>query len=199
MNQIDVSHTIISKSDQLNATDLPPGDSILKIVNVKVAADKDQPVQILIEGYEGRPYKPCLSMRRVLIAAWGQYAETWIGQSIAVYCENSVLWAGKEVGGIRITSLTGIDKEVRVPITINRYERGIYLVQPLIISEPVLEPVIDWSVTASQFILDINACTSISEMEQVKIELGKVWKSIPADLAANITAAAETRKRDLTA
>ena len=143
MNQIDVSHTIISKSDQLNATDLPPGDSILKIVNVKVAADKVQPVQILIEGYEGRPYKPCLSMRRVLIAAWGQYAETWIGQSIAVYCENSVLWAGKEVGGIRITSLTGIDKEVRVPITINRYERGIYLIQPLIISEPVSKSVAD--------------------------------------------------------
>jgi hypothetical protein len=193
MNQIDVSHTIISKSDQLNATDLPPGDSILKIVNVKVAADKDQPVQILIEGYEGRPYKPCLSMRRVLIAAWGQYAETWIGQSIAVYCENSVLWAGKEVGGIRITSLTGIDKEVRVPITITRNKREIYVVGPLIISEPVSKSVAD----------QLKECVTMEDLQILWSGLNRKEQSenqeVKESEKARIKVAGDILNQDLTA
>ena len=44
MNQIDVSHTIIAKSDQLNAVDLPPSETIVKITDVKVIKDKQHSI-----------------------------------------------------------------------------------------------------------------------------------------------------------
>jgi hypothetical protein len=199
MNQIDVSHTIIAKSDQLNALDLPPAEMIVKITDVVVSKDQDQPLELHLKGHAGRPYKPCKSMRRILINAWGQYAEKWIGQSMALYCDPEVKWAGKAYGGIRIAKLTGIERTVSAPIALNRSMRELYTVDPLIISEPVLEPAIDWSVTSADFIKDINACASIGEMDAIKVELGKVWKSIPVDLAANITLAAEAKKKTLTA
>ena len=194
MNQIDVSHTIIAKSDQLNALDLPPSETIVTISDVKVLADKDQPVHLHLEGHEGRPYKPCLSMRRILINAWGQYAEQWIGQSMALYCDQNVKWAGKDVGGIRIAKLTGIERTVSAPIALNRSMREIYTVDPLILKD---EPVIDWSEAVASYILAIEDCSSSAEMDEMKIELGKVWKSIPADLAATITWAAENQKQKL--
>ena len=196
MNQIDVSHTIIAKSDQLNALDLPPSETIVKIIDVKVMADKDQPVHLHLEGREGRPYKPCLSMRRILVNAWGQYAEQWIGQSMSLYCDQGVKWAGKEVGGIRIARLTGIDRSVSAPIALNRSMREIHTVDPLVINQAIAT---DWEKESQIYIDKIKACTTTQEMEQVKTELGKVWKSIPGEFAAAITLTAENKKAELIA
>jgi predicted DNA binding protein len=83
------------------------------------------------EGDDGRPYKPCKSMRRVLVGLWGKDASQWIGRSIGVYNEPTVKWAGKEEGGIRIKSLSHIDKNKSVTTSESQHKKITYLISVL--------------------------------------------------------------------
>jgi hypothetical protein len=60
--------SVVPKSDQLNFEDVQSGPLIVRIVKV-TEGDKEQPVWIYLEGHQ--PFKPCKTMRRLLIAAWG--------------------------------------------------------------------------------------------------------------------------------
>ena len=124
----DLSKTIIPKSDQLNADDLIVGSKILKITGVKVIGG-DQPVAIHYENDEGKPWKPCKSMRRILIKAWGTDGDNYKGREVEVINDETVKWAGKEVGGIRISAMSHIDAPLKVMITITRGKKEPYLVK----------------------------------------------------------------------
>lgn len=126
----DLSKTIEPKSDQLNADDLIAGPKTLKITAVRVVSG-DQPVLVEYEGGEGRPYKPCKSMRRLLISAWGSNGENYVGKQITVFNDGSVRWAGTEVGGIRISHMSDIEKPLRFMLTISRGKRAPYTVEVL--------------------------------------------------------------------
>ena len=128
---LDVSSTILSKSDQLNASDLIGNEMILTVSNVNLVSSPDQPMVINWEGDEGRAYKPCKSMRRVLVGLWGKDASQWIGRSIGVYNEPTVKWAGKEEGGIRIKSLSHIDKNKSVTTSESKHKKTTYLISAL--------------------------------------------------------------------
>ena len=67
----DMASAIIPKSDQLNADDLLAGPITIKITGVTVKGGQEQPVSIHYEGDDGKPYKSCKSMNRVLVSAWG--------------------------------------------------------------------------------------------------------------------------------
>lgn len=131
MNDIsDMTNTIVPKSDQLNADDLIGGPITVTVQSVSKTGADDQPVSIHIGG--GRqPYKPCKSMRRLLVFCWGKDGNQWIGRSMTLYCDPSVKWAGAEVGGIRISHLSHIDKQMSVSLTVTRGKRKPYVVEPL--------------------------------------------------------------------
>ena len=133
--KMDLSHTIIPKSDQINADDLISGPIIIKITGVKDVGG-DQPIIINYDGDNGRPYKPGKSMRRVMIAMWGTDGNKWIGQSIEIYNDPEVRFGGQDVGGIRISRATGISKTMNIMLTVTRAKRAPYTVKPLIIEEP---------------------------------------------------------------
>jgi len=120
--------TVQPKSDQLNYDDVATAPITVKVVTLK-AGSQDQPVIIEIEGQ--RPYKPCKSMRRVLIACCGDRGKDWVGKSMTLCGDPSVRFGGVEVGGIRITHVSGIDKPVRLLLTTARSKRAEYVVQPL--------------------------------------------------------------------
>jgi ribosomal protein L37AE/L43A len=103
-----VSHTIIAKSDQLNFDDIRSGEKILEITTVNVTAG-DQPVSIHYKDDLNKPYKPCKGMIRLICEAWGEESENWHGKSLKLYGEDSVRWAGAEIGGLRIRAMSDID------------------------------------------------------------------------------------------
>ena len=121
---LDISGTIEPKSDQLNADDLISGPQVLKITAVRVVDAPDQPVLIDYVGGEGRPYKPCKSMRRALVLAWGKDGETYVGRSMVVFCDPQVKWAGSAVGGIRISHLSYIQEKIRLMLTVSRGKKA---------------------------------------------------------------------------
>jgi hypothetical protein len=134
-NVMSVSHTIIPKSDQLNSEQLLGGAKIIKITRVSLSDSKEQPITINYEGDEGRPYKPCLTMRKVLVAKWGDNALDWIGQSLEVYNDPEVTWAGKKVGGIRISGMSGVDSNFEVSLTATRGKKSTYRINKLTVAE----------------------------------------------------------------
>lgn len=126
----DLSFTIKPKSDQLNADDLIAGPITVTVQAVNVSDSPDQPVAVVVgNGYQ--PYKPCKSMRRLMIAVWGKNDTDWIGQSATLYNDPSVTWAGQAVGGIRISHMTGLTKPFSVALTATRGKRKPFTVEPL--------------------------------------------------------------------
>lgn len=122
--------TIEPKSDQLNADDLIGGPRTVKITKV-AAAGGEQPISISFEDDNGRPYKPCKSMRRVLVFAWGEKGADYVGRSMTLYRDDSVRFGGIEVGGIRISHMSHIERELSFPLTMSKAKRATYTVKPL--------------------------------------------------------------------
>ena len=135
----DLSSTIVAKSDQMNADELLEPITIT-ITRVDKVTAKDQPIHIHSEGRQ--PFKPCLTMRRMLIAAWGKYKDQWVGKSMMVYCDPEVMWAGKAQGGIRISHVSGIDKPISLMLAVTRGRKAMFTLLPLVMEVFDYSPVI---------------------------------------------------------
>ena len=128
----DLSSTIVAKSDQMNADELIEPVTIT-ITQVNKMSSKDQPIHIHSVG--NQPFKPCLTMRRMLIAAWGKYKDDWIGKSMVLYCDPEVVWAGKAQGGIRISHVSGIDQPISKMLSVTRGRKGMFTLLPLVMED----------------------------------------------------------------
>jgi hypothetical protein len=124
-----MSQTIIPKSDQLNAEDLLSGPRTVTITDVR-RGSAEQPVDIHLAEFD-RPFKPSKTVRRILVMAWGVDAATYVGRSMTIYRDPAVKFGGMDVGGIRISHLSDIDKRFTVALTVTKGRRAPYVVEPL--------------------------------------------------------------------
>lgn len=126
----DLSATIVAKSDQLNADDLLTGPITITVTGVK-AGNTEQPIIINYDGDKGRPFKPCKTMRRVLVAAWGKNGHDWVGRSMTLFNEPTVKFGGVEVGGIRISHLSHIESALTLSTNVTKGKKAPYTVKRL--------------------------------------------------------------------
>jgi hypothetical protein len=138
---LDISSTILAKSNQLNAEDLMSGPKVLKITNVDLDMSQKQPVSVHYEGGEGRPFKPCKGMRNVLSSLWSPDASQWIGRSVRVYMDPTAVFQGKETNGTRINGASDIECNKNVTISESRYRKVTYLVEKIEAVEQKQRPV----------------------------------------------------------
>jgi hypothetical protein len=134
----DMLATIVAKSDQLNADDLVGRALTITVEGVEIKPGTDQPVTLFYEGHGGKPYKPGLSMRRVLVKVWGPDAKTYVGRSMTLYRDEGVRYGGMEVGGIRISHMSHIDRPVTLALTATRANKKPFTVKPLQTHQPRL-------------------------------------------------------------
>ena len=126
-----VSFAMQAKSDQLNAVDIVGSPSIIRIRAVEVR-QSEQPVWIYFDGDNNRPWKPSKGMIRVLSSGWGDESDNWIGKLAEIYCDTSVIYAGKEVGGIRVSGMSDIPRQgLKLPLTLSKSKRTIIEVRHL--------------------------------------------------------------------
>ena len=137
--QVSLRDTITPKSDQLNADDLIGTTKTVTVTKV-TAASGDQPVSVYFEGDNGKPYKPCKSMRRVLIFAWGDDGRAWVGRSMTLFSDPTVKFGGVMVGGIRISHLTNINGQLNMSLTTTRAKRAPFVVSELKLAAPAAAP-----------------------------------------------------------
>lgn len=124
----DLRSTIIPKSDQINAEQLLTGPITITVTSVEIGS-KEQPVIVHYENDNGRPFKPCLTMRKVLVLAWGENGNAWAGKSMTLYNDPSVRFGGTDVGGIRISHMSDIPKDIKVSLTATKGKKALYEVK----------------------------------------------------------------------
>lgn len=127
---VDMARFVEAKSDQLNADDLIGAPRTITVTRV-TGHDGDQPVSIHYEGDAGKPFRPCKTMRRILLAVWGRNAADYVGRSMTVYRDDSVTFGGLNVGGIRISHMSHIDKETLVVVMKTKGKKAGIKIQPL--------------------------------------------------------------------
>lgn len=123
----EVLASIVPKSDQLNADDLLTGPITVTITKVR-RGDREQPIIVEIEGH--RPFKPCKTMRRVLIAVFGDQPSGWIGQRMTLYTDPEIKFGGVKVGGVRISHLS-LDEPKTFLITQTRGKKSEVTIYPV--------------------------------------------------------------------
>lgn len=128
---MDLTQSIVPKSDQLNADDLISSPRTFTVESV-TAGSTEQPFNIHLVENPGRPYRPSKSMRRVLVMAWGKESDAWPkGGRLTLYRDPEVKFGRDEVGGIKISHLSHIDRDMTMALTVTRGKRAPHVVHPL--------------------------------------------------------------------
>lgn len=109
-----------ARSDQLNNVDLIAGNRIIKITKVKVTATGKQDVIISYEGDNGKPWKPCKTMARIMMEAWSDDIQKWVGKSVELFRDPNQTFGPHIVGGTRIRALSGIDADFTTQVIVTR-------------------------------------------------------------------------------
>lgn len=122
--------TVVPKSDQINFEDVQIAPVTVTVVNVR-RGDKESPVFIDLEGYEGRAFKPCKTVRRLIINAWGDDGRAWIGRCMTLYGDPTVVYGGVKVGGIRVSHMSHLENDMTVSLTATRGKRVSHTVRKL--------------------------------------------------------------------
>lgn len=178
MNQelINMNDTIVPNSDQMNADDLVGGSRDILITGV-TRYDGNK-FNLHYENDSGRPYKPCLTMRKIIIAAWGENANKWIGCSLTLFNEPTVKYAGKAVGGIRISHMSNIQGPFEMSLNETRGKKRLYKIGLLTQQEkpmynenqfqsdlPAIQNAINSGTTPEQIINQCESSAKLSEQQ----------------------------------
>ena len=127
---MDLTATIVPKSDQINAEDLLAGPVTVTVASVS-AGNAEQPVDVHLVEFPGRAYRPSKTMRRVLVRVWGKESDAFAGRRMTLYRDPDVKFGGQKIGGIKISHMSGIDKPVQLALTETRGKRAMHTIQPL--------------------------------------------------------------------
>jgi hypothetical protein len=169
----DMSKVIVAKSDQLNSDDLVGGPITITIRDVKISGT-EQPVSIFYEGDNGKPYKPCKSMARVMVAAWQADANKYIGRSMTLYRDPKVKWAGMEVGGIRISHMSHIDHPMTLVLNETKGKKAAVQIKPLK-NAPASNPAA--SKPADVPAVDVSKPAALIQVPQLADNSGADWRA----------------------
>lgn len=152
---------LVGKSDQLDNVDLLSGPRDFTIASVSPGAE-DQPLNIgLVEN--DRPWRPGLTMRRLLAAIWGPDASVYVGRRVRLYRDPSVTFGKDATGGTRLSHASHITKKVTLSLPTSRGKFGAFAVEPL--PDAPTEPTAE-QVAASTDIDELRAWHAISSPER---------------------------------
>lgn len=166
----DISSTIIPRSDQTNADQLLTGPMDITVVKVSEGS-VDQPLNIHYENDGGRPFRPCKTCRRILALAWGKDARQWVGRSMRLYADPAVKFGGQDVGGVRISHMTDIPKDINVQLTATKGKKAPHTIKLMRAPDSGIE----------QTVRILGECATI---EDLKATFGTAYKAAGKDTGA---------------
>ena len=174
------------KSDQLNADDLIGGPRTVTITGVRAnPGSAEQPVDISFEGDGGKPYKPCKSMRRVMVHVWGPDARQYIGRAMTLYCDPNVQFGGMKVGGIRISHMSHMDRAQTMALTATRAKKAPFTVQPLQVAQPL---------NVGELVQRYTDAKTPADIEAAEAERGAIWKRVSSEDKTRLKDASDAAK-----
>lgn len=138
MTSMDISDTIVADSTQVNAVDL--AEPVTVTITKVSRGNEDQPVNLFLAEFPGKALRPCKTVRRVLVAAWGKDASRYIGRQMTIYNDTSVRWGGQQVGGVRVSALSHIQQRLVLNLPEARGKLVRVTVEPLTEAQAATEP-----------------------------------------------------------
>lgn len=128
---MDISDSLAANSAQQNYDEYLAGPKTVTVSEVKKGT-AEQPVEVHLVEFPGKPFKPAKTVRRLLAKVWGTDASQWAGRRLTIYGDPEVRYGGKAVGGLRVSHVSHIDKPVEVLLTESRGKKRPHTVQPLV-------------------------------------------------------------------
>lgn len=160
MNSLDMTRFIEAKSDQINADDLISGPRTITITRVSQGS-AEQPVNVNFDGDDGKPFRPCKTVRRIMVAVWGPDAKDYVGRSMTLYRDPKVKFGGMEVGGIRVSHMSHIDEPKTLALMATKGKRIPYKVEPLR-QQAKPNPA---AAFADTFIANVGKCADLAKLD----------------------------------
>lgn len=177
MTSLDISSTLMTKSDQLNSDDLIGGPITVEVERVKRGDTTEQPVFVYYVGCNNKPWKPCLTMRRALAAVWTSDAGTWVGKRMTLYRDPSVTFGKDDVGGIRVSHVSGIDRTMSLRLNSSKGKKRAVTLEPLVTQTPEQQQAkadeqakkrkVAAEKAAAKIVADITAAADVEAMNAV--------------------------------
>lgn len=159
---------IVRKTDQWNNEDFTAGSRVFTISHV--TEGKEQvPYDIHFSDGDGKCWRPSNGMLELLWRLWGDDSKDWAGRKVELFRDASVKIGRDVVGGIRVRSMSHIDKPMSPLITVSRGTKKPYTVQPLPDVAPVAPEKIENALTAIANATDI---TGLDKIETYAVSLG---------------------------
>ena len=140
---VDVTKYTYSQGVQTNADDLVAAPRTVVVTAVEETGDAKQPLAVRYEGDNGKPFIPCLTMRKLIAALWGGESDEWIGRSMTLFRDPSIKFGPDTPGGVRISHMSGIEKTVSVQLLEKRGKRRQYTIVPLEVKTELTKPEVD--------------------------------------------------------
>lgn len=189
---LDMGAFVAPKSAQLTAEDLLTGPRTIRITRVTGTGNGDQPVAVYFDGDEGKPFLPCKTVRRLLVAAWGREAAQYAGRSMTIYRDPKVVFGGLEVGGIRVSHMSHIERRLDLALMATKGKRQPYRVEPLKQEGPDIEAGVRALIDQIREAASVPALEALTASDAVTKR--RVWLAKNrADLAAQVDEAVTAR------
>lgn len=161
------------RSDQWNGDDFVNGKAkVFTIADVKHGSAEQKYDIVLAEG-EGRVWRPPLTVLRILMDAWGDESDEWVGRRVALYRESSVTFGKEKVGGIRISHMSDLPdgKPFEHASTVTRGRKRNVVIKPLpdAPTTPTLPAISNDD--ALDFSRAISEAATVAELNKISAEL----------------------------
>ncbi|WP_341258252.1 hypothetical protein [Gordonia malaquae] len=127
---IDLSQMVQANSDQVNAADLVRPVTVT-ITRLEHGPDEKQKLNIYTDVFGDKPWRPCLTVRRLISKIWGTQGSAYIGRSLTIYNDPSVTFGRDTTGGIRVSHMSDIDGTQTVRLPVRRGQMGSFTIEPL--------------------------------------------------------------------
>lgn len=199
-----LAEALAPRSDQLNADDLIPGPRVLKFTGVRVIKDgRDIKLVLNFEGDNGKPWKPCKSMGRAMVMAWGITDENitqMIGKSVRVFRDPEVSFGDqKQIGGIRISHMSHITKPAQIKLTVSQGKKAMFTFHPLVTdAETKADAAAEW---AAKHISELGQMDDLDALDKHIAAGAKAVERLKAnrlELHDKVIAAYDLRREMLT-
>lgn len=182
MTDIDLTPTIAADSDQLCAADLPE-PRIFEVLEVFKTRDDKKPIGLRLRGHD-LPWLPSKTARRVLVAIWGPKGRDYVGRFLRLYCDPTVIYGGKAVGGVRINGATHIDGTQQGSLPFSRGKYAPWRV------DPIQAPTLEERIRNAETILSPLAPEELADIQAQNLEPRDYLRAL-ANLHRTVTAGGE--------
>lgn len=157
--ETDIGDTLAPNGDSIASAEFLGGPRIVTITAARVIKGAERPVEITLAEFD-RPYKPNVTMRRLLVAAWGPRSADYIGRRLELYRDEGVRFGKEPAPGIRISRMSDITEPVSPRLPTGRNKSETITAQPLP-DAPVDPAVVDAAHAA------INQATTTQKLDEI--------------------------------